>query len=193
MLYIWILLVVALSVGAYFYFHIHQIQIRNRAFAQKTGLSLTGSYIRPILNGSYRGYEIAIDTILEDKGKRARWVKIAVKMQNPNEKSLHIYHSQDVSIFPEEYLAEIGETQLKEHFRGTTQGKTNDLFFSSLLLTDEIKRQIGIEMPKHSDTLLFFQGEELAYLSPCIASFESSQTEWLTQLNLICNMKDALQ
>lgn len=175
------------------------LRTRMATFARYLNLELISSPLNkaymPTMRGKYRNYAAEISPILAEGGKKVLWIKVNLKMQNPNQKTFHIFRctGRGVNDFPNELTMEMGNVSLKDNFAEPIKAFTNDLFFSGIVLTPEIKANIQTIFEDIPLGMLFMQGEEMSFISTYFPEKEGSTTMWEKQLNILCDMKDSLQ
>jgi len=175
------------------------LRSRMATFANSLNLQLQEAPLNraymPVMKGKYRTYQTEILPILAEGGKKVLWMKVSLKMKNPNNKTFHIYKSTERGIndFPNELTLEMGSVSLKENFAEPIKAFTNDLLFSGLILTPEVKQKIQALFENIPLGMLFMQGEEMSFISTYLPEKEGATLMWEQQLNILCDIKDTLQ
>lgn len=194
-----LILVVALFPLAFVVGKMQMLRSRMATFANYLNLTLRDAPLNkaymPFISGKYRNYEAEISPILAEGGKKVLWIKVSLKMKNPNQKAFHIYKGSERGIndFPNELTMEIGNVSLKDNFTEPVKAFTNDLFFAGIVLTNEVKSKIQTIFGEIPMGMLFMQGEEMSFISQYFAENEAATTMWEKQLNILCELKDTLQ
>jgi len=180
--------------------------IRNRRFrkkellhqelAKKLGLQVAYLNERDFnLFGTYREYALRIEAVPivpigATKGPTA--LKLSLPMTNPNLKSLRV--GKHSSQYPElsEYRLIDRPAAFPHKVADWLEITTNDLMFSSLLLSDDVKISLYEVLKPLPAALLYVQDEELALITPLLLTEEDRLTEMKQMADLLCDMKDEL-
>ncbi|MEL7530543.1 MAG: hypothetical protein AAFN10_04510 [Bacteroidota bacterium] len=139
--------------------------------------------------GSYRDYKVVIKPEMIDE---VLFSSFAIEMINPNRKALRIakksesaptLDSKAVIDHPFKIKHDIGKWLIME---------TNDLVFSSLVLSDDIRISLHEIFSAHNAALLYIYDEELALLVPKTLDREEDIIPYEKALELLCDIKDEL-
>ncbi len=139
--------------------------------------------------GSYRDYKVIVKPELIDE---VLYSAFTIEMINPNRKALRIakksesaptLNSRAVIDHPFNIKHDIGKWLIME---------TNDLVFSSLVLSDDIRISLHEIFSKYDAALLFIYDEELCLLVPKTLDREEDITPYEKALELLCDIKDEL-
>lgn len=166
----------------------HQKRKPFELLAEQMGLELSySSAIEFMLRGRYRGYPVTALAVQEETkdGSQAVLYKASIPMINPQEKMLLVYTGKD------RYSTRIDESRkipLQETFAPPIQAFTNDLLFSSFVLTEPIRMKIEKVCSTFSDAGLFISEDELTFLANTQKEADSIQT----LLDLLADIKDSL-
>ena len=145
--------------------------------------------------GSYRGYTIHLEAtpISSSEGKPTYGVKSFIPMVNPNRKALRI-RKKDATPHGLDQIAIIDRpVQLANGMGGEMEMLTNDLLFSGLILSDDVKISLYEVFQLSQDGLLYLYDNELAFLSPNLINTREQIEAWKRIVDLLCDMKDELQ
>jgi hypothetical protein len=184
------LLAIAVAVGALFYFTRRFNQERKPFEAVAQGLGLTLTYAAPndlMMAGIYRKYRATVITLMAaGKPSPLPCYKASVPMVNPQAKIFVVWKG---SIRDEQRIPTAQLIPLKDTFPPGMLGKSNDLLFSSVLLTAEVKTAIEQFFSGVHAGELFFTGDELSLVFPA----ENGPEMITAALNLLADMKDSLR
>ncbi|TAE56067.1 MAG: hypothetical protein EAZ89_05055 [Bacteroidetes bacterium] len=199
---LFLLLVILLAIGS-----VGVGFVRNRNFRRKEALhqALADAYHLQIayaneLNftifGQHREYPVQIDVArLHVRGKReARYcLKISLPMTNPNRKSLRISRrNPDWSEF--DGLAVIDRPFVVRHgISNWLEILTNDMIFSSLILSEDIKITLFEVFNPLEAGLLCIHDEELSFYYPGLLDSQEQHIHSGKILELLCDIKDELK
>ncbi len=191
MIYLLVFLLVLLGGLIWGLLAIRSFQQKRKPFeflAEKLGLELSyNSATEFMLRGRYRGYPVTALAVQEETkdGSQAILYKVSIPMINPQEKMLLVYTGKD------RYSTRIDESRkipLQETFAPPIQAFTNDLLFSSFVLTESIRMKIEKVCSNLSDAGLFISEDELTFLANAQEDANSIQT----LLDLLADIKDSL-
>lgn len=180
---------------------------RNRTFrrrekqfvhlAQILGLRL--AYTEPrqfTFYGDYRNYPVRIEPFAygnqKDKKQRKWATKITLPMVNPNLKILRI---SKVSPSDSEFNSYIphSDLQLVQHqIAPWLDIHTNDSLFSHLVLTDDIKMDLVVNLKSIDSGIIYIMGDELGAIVPFVISDANDPPRIGQILDILCNIKDEL-
>lgn len=139
--------------------------------------------------GSYREYQIEITPELIDK---VWFTRFSIAMINPNRKALRIAKANEA--FPSfKELAIIDHPFEIQHDLGDwLTMQTNDLIFSSLVLSDDIRISLHEALNALPAGLIFLYDESLSFLRPGMLDQEPDLLQFEKALDLLCDIKDEL-
>lgn len=164
-------------------------------FAREHGLKM--AYLQPEdvqIYGHYRDYpaKITTETLPHSSTELRTVLKVVLPMINPNRKCLRI--SVDSLDYPEFDRLVVLDRPIKvQHDLGEwLRMESNDLFFSSLILTDDIKISLYEIFKDRPAVLLYIQDDELALISPTLLRDRPDAVYIDKQLNVLCDIKDEL-
>lgn len=135
-------------------------------------LGLKRAYVSPsdfTLFGQFQGFDLRVEPqLVQTRGEQSYFeiVKTAIPMVNPNLKILAI--SKGIREVPAmQQLIQLDKPVHIPHQIGDWLSiTTNDMFFSSIILTDDIKISIYKLFSRLDQGLLYIQDEELAFVLP---------------------------
>lgn len=164
-------------------------------FARERGLKT--AYLNPKdmqIYGHYREYPVQItaDTLAHSSTVARNVLKVSLPMINPNRKCLRI--SVGGIDYPEfDRLVVLDRPIQVQHDLGDwLRMESNDIFFTSLILTDDIKISLYELFKEREALLLYIQDDELAMISPTLLFTASDQAFLGKQLDILCDIKDEL-
>ncbi len=139
--------------------------------------------------GSYRNYRVEIRPTLVDN---SWFTRFSIVMTNPNRKALKI--AKAAAQFPSlDSLALIDHPFPIQHDLGDwLLMSTNDLLFSSLILSDDIRISLHELLSPLSAGLIYIYDEELSFLRPGLMEQETDLLLFEKSLDLLCDIKDEL-
>lgn len=144
--------------------------------------------------GSYRTYSVHIEalTLSDSASKSIQGIKCQLPMTNPNRKALRIAHFGSKS----EHLNQIAlidkPVVIKHGFGDNIEVLTNDLLFSGIILSDDVKISLYEVLKEVDSALLYLYDAELAFIWPKSLGEENELSHWSKIINLLCDMKDEL-
>jgi hypothetical protein len=167
----------------------------NERFARLFKLTASDSHSKVTFSGIYRRYQLRISPFYDAARKNKHTMtRVSIRMQNPNKKFFYITKPP---IKGKPLPSLLNDPQMEAQpiltFSAPFTGVTNDVFVTNLVLTDEIRRNIGECLNEVSQGILFLQGEELVMLSPVFPGKEVNYKIWCRQMDLLCDIKDAFQ
>lgn len=178
--------------------------IRNRNFqyrqelhetvARQTNLKL--AYQSPQqykMYGEYRGYPVKISSIelMKSSKEDVKFVsKIRIDMINPNRKSILIS-------LPGASLTKLvpldDPVKVKHNAQEWLDIYTNDMMFSSLLLSDDVKISVGaFFQSKEQNGVIYIYDDELACIFPELLLKSDQVNVYKKALDVLCDIKDEL-
>lgn len=180
--------------------------IRNRRFkaaedlhaslGRRLGLDI--AYTSPIdytLFGSHRGYPVKVQPInLAIPGtKQPKWfTKVHIPMINPVRKMLRISRRSDQ--FSElENLVQVARADSVSHdLEPWLDIQTNDLMFSSIVLSENVKISIHQVFRQLTSGLLYIEDDELSLVVPGLLGSEKEIEVVYLAVQTLCDLKDEL-
>ncbi|MEM6264342.1 MAG: hypothetical protein AAGI38_17645 [Bacteroidota bacterium] len=148
-------------------------------------------------SGNYGGYpaQITPETAAERNAGVPIYSKVMLPMVNPNDKYFSVNKAsspapwQEIIAYPGEkpvvpVTHELGDNILLQ---------SNDLWFSSILLNEAVKQRLQIVMGLQPAICVAIKGEELFALIPRKMKGKEDQKRYAETLQLLADMKDALQ
>lgn len=144
--------------------------------------------------GSFRNYSIHIEAIaLSDlESKSILGVKCQLPMTNPNRKALRIAHLGSKSAYLNQLAVIDRPVVIKHGFGENIEVLTNDLLFSGIILSDDVKISLYEVLKEVDSALLYLYDTELVFIWPESLTEDSDLIHWSKVINLLCDMKDEL-
>lgn len=173
---------------------------REKQFAQLArALGLKLAYTQPkqfTFYGDYRNYPVRIEpfTYSQQKDKKQKqWgTKITLPMINPNLKILRISKSSALQPDFNSFIPHSDLQHVQHQIVPWLDIHTNDTLFSHLVLTDDIKMDLVVNLKSIDSGIIYIMGDELGAVLPFIIR-ESNDPPKLGQiLDILCNIKDEL-
>lgn len=138
--------------------------------------------------GKFRDYQVKI--IPYDRLPGYQMIQYLIPMVNPNLKWLKISKN------PQQAMPVISHhdkaMQVKHDIGGDISIETNDMIFSSLILSDNVKISIHDTFRDIEAGELFIEGDSMAFITPNPLRSEEDIRAGEKIINLMCDMKDEL-
>lgn len=144
--------------------------------------------------GSYRSYTVQIESfqIPTEDGKATYGLKAHIPMINPNRKALRVANPQS-TIEGLHRIATIDKAVVVQQGMGNgVKILTNDILFSGIILSDDVKISLYKVFQEVGDGLLYLYDDELAFIWPTALSHDSQIDTWGRIVDLLCDMKEEL-
>ncbi|MDX1909370.1 MAG: hypothetical protein SF053_20190 [Bacteroidia bacterium] len=173
-----------------------QDEVRHQKLAQQLGVQLAWQSLREYtIFGTYRGYQIAIQPVIYPVAGMSRlWMgtRILLPMINPNRRALRISrHLVEHRVL--ERIAPLDKPLYFSHqIAPWLEITTNDMMFSSLILSEEIKITLYEVFSRLEAGVACIYDEELCFVMPGLIRHEEAADLCLRALNLLCDIKDEL-
>ena len=168
-----------------------KVQLRFEQSAKDWGLK--SAFINPRnykIFGFYHGYDVQMVPFatLPDPSL-GQGVRLSLPISNPQLKIFRVAKTDSSApdwkqLFPITHPVSTGQ----ELGKGL-EIQTNDLFLSSLILSDDVKIDLGILFNKISSGLFVIYGAEMAFYLPGPPTHEV----WQEALDIMCEVKDELK
>jgi hypothetical protein len=183
-------LATAVSVGVYRHRRFNRWENLHKAFAHNRNLQHNFQHQKRFHHyGSYRDYQVEVKP---NQLNEVCFTRFSVAMINPNRKALRIA-KKDPAFTALDTLAPIDHPFQIHHDLGDwLLMETNDLLFSSLLLSDDIKISLYEIMKPIPAGLLFIHDEEMVLLCPLVMNQREDLAYFDKALDLLCDIKDEL-
>ncbi|MCB0837499.1 MAG: hypothetical protein KDD63_02855, partial [Bacteroidetes bacterium] len=190
-LFIAITLVGGLIYGVRQYRRFRFIENMHRNLAEKTGLHPAYLNERSFnIFGSYRGYPLKITPFMIVKQSLA--VRFTIPMINPNLKWFSA--SKNLEAIPgfDQVTFHDKASDISQDIDPQIKIRSNDMIFSSLILSDNVKISIFEAFKDIPSGLLVIEDKEMYFILPgkIDNDVKISQSEKI--INLMCDMKDEL-
>lgn len=163
-----------------------------------TALSLNLAYAAPRdyqIYGTHREYPIQIEAmnLARPGAKEPDWyTKISIPMVNPRRKMIRITRRND-AYEALERLVQVGKpTSVGHDLADWMDIQTNDLMFSSLILTENVKISLFQAFQPLAAGLCYIEDEELAFVMPGLLEAESQVQPCIHAASLLADIKDEL-
>lgn len=190
MIYLLIPLILVVIAGVFFLFFIRRDERQRRPFAATAaalGLSLT--YAHPhdlMMAGKYRSYSASVVSLSGKGTPPLPCYKASLSMINPQSKLLMVSKG---AIWEDQRMDRSRMISLKDTFSTGLVASSNDLMFSSVLLSDKVKEAIEQFFAAiHAGELIFVE-DELSLIVPA----EKGASAISASLDLLADIKDSLR
>lgn len=144
-----------------------------------------------LVYGDHRNYKFRMTPISEESGEHKvplEGLRISIPMTNPNRKYLRV--AKLGQAFGQ--AASVDKFFVVQHeAKEWLEILSNDMFFSSLLLTEDLKISLGAHFQKYNG-VLFIEDNEMVYVAPTPIREEEQIESIEAALRLMCDMKDEL-
>ncbi len=181
--------------------------IRNRRFRKKeefhqetaARLSLDMAYASQTdfaFFGEYRGYAFRIEPVnLAPPGsKTPSWfLRLSIPMTNPLRKMIRISRRDLKASVLEQIIPMARPDSVSHDMESWLDIQTNDLMFSSVILSENVKISIHQAFRALSAGVLGVEDAELLCVFPGLLSDSDQQTNTLLAAEVMCDIKDELQ
>ncbi|RMG25753.1 MAG: hypothetical protein D6730_10340 [Bacteroidetes bacterium] len=177
--------------------------IRNRRFqlnqqahedlARELGMKLAFESPRAYrIFGRYRGYEALIAPVEMPPAVRESVplaTKASLSMTNPNRKRLYVFPQQTplVALLPDDAAVKVTHPA-----QDWLEIRTDDLLFSSLILSEDVNISLGAFFQQHPRAILYLMDDELACILPGLIHKNVAVSTVIQAINLLCDLKDEL-
>ncbi|MEL7340083.1 MAG: hypothetical protein AAGM67_06320 [Bacteroidota bacterium] len=139
--------------------------------------------------GSYRDYKVQVKP---EKIDERLFSRFCIEMINPNRKALRISRSNEAFPSLEKEAIIDHPFPIKHDIGEWLVMQTNDLLFSSLILSDDIRISLHEVFSKYEAALLYIYDEELVLLIPQTLEYEEDMIKYEKALEILCDIKDEL-
>ena len=169
----------------------------HQEFSKKNGLQLAYIHERQFnMYGNYRGYPVLIESfgysLPENKKKILPTIKFSIPITNPMRKCFKA--EKGINVYPQlANLAPLDKGINVKHGMGEEISMTtNDMLFSSRILSEEVRISIFEAFKNQEGGVLFLQDENLSFATPLLLIQENTMKSWQKMLDLLCDIKDEL-
>ena len=169
----------------------------HQAFSNKNGLQLAYIHERQFnMYGNYRSYPVLIESFAsslpENRKKTFSAVRFSIPITNPMRKCFKA--EKGIKAFPQlALLAPLDKGINVKHGVGDEISMTtNDMLFSSRILSEEVRISIFEAFKDQEAGVLYLQDENLSFATPVLLSNENASISWQKMLDLLCDIKDEL-
>jgi hypothetical protein len=135
------------------------------------------------LTGEIRGYPVSIEASMRSGDQHTR---ILIPMVNPNNKKLSLS-----SVPPSG--PDVQDLSLVKHVLDPVLAYSNDMIFSSLVLTPAVKEQANLVFASPEAGMVQIKGEAVSYESEEFPETADAIIQLAPIVELMCRMKDSLK
>lgn len=139
--------------------------------------------------GSYRDYKVNIKPEVIDE---RLFSAFTIEMINPNRKALRISKQHEAFPSLDQKAVIDNPFPIKHDIGKWLVMQTNDLMFSSLVLSDDIQISLHEIFSAYEAALLYIYDEELSLLVPKTLDREEDIALYEKALEVLCDIKDEL-
>ena len=169
----------------------------HQQFSQKNDLQLAYIHERQFnMYGNYRGYPVLIESfsvaLPTNKKNVLSAVRFSIPVTNPMRKCIKAEKGFD--LYPHlALLAPLDKGISVKHGMGDDiTMATNDMLFSSRVLSEEVRISIYDAFKDQEAGILYLQDENLSFATPRLLVQEDCLPSWQKMLDLLCDIKDEL-
>lgn len=139
--------------------------------------------------GSYRHYKVVIKPEMVDE---QLFSSFSIEMINPNRKALRIAKNNEAIPSLQQKAIIDNPFPIKHDIGKWLVMQTNDLMFSSLVLSDDIRISLHEIFSSYDAALLYIYDDDLCLLIPQSLDREADILKYEKGLELLCDIKDEL-
>lgn len=148
------------------------------------------------LFGNYQDYALRLEAV-ELRPDRAdsqplTVLKASIPMVNPNRKALRVVRENDAYPRLNRHLSLDRPISLDHHIAPWLQLTTNDVMFSGIILSEDVKISLFEVFNQFEVALLSLYDEELAFFAPLFLTNEAGLKKWQRAVDLLVEIKDEL-
>lgn len=166
-----------------------------RDFAKSANLSiLYNNKYAYTLEGVYHSYPFELKPYFPPTyTKRPKaWTHIQVPMNNPNGKFIWLAKGMKEVEWKQAFNVE-KSVQIKHELPAEIEILASDLFFSGILLTDQVKAKAKHVFEKETSMLVYLKGETLGVLIPQGPEWQERWKATTESMQLLSEIKDGLR
>lgn len=183
------------SAAAYFIIKAQVPRKNLRAFAKSANLSIyyKNRYSYK-LEGPYQSYPFQLSPYFPPvyKKKPDPWTHIQVPMNNPHDKFIWLAKGMGEIEWKQAFKTE-HTVQVKHELSDEIEILASDLFFSGILLTDQVKARAAHVFGLDAQMLVYLKGETLGVLLPQGPEWQERWKITAESMQLLSEIKDSLQ
>jgi hypothetical protein len=182
------------SIAAYFFVKSQAHRKNLRAFAKSAKLSiLYKNRYDYKLEGPYNDYEVKIEPyFLPTVGRKPlAWTHIQVGMNNPNHKFISLSKGMSDMDWAKKFREKKFVT-VKHELADEIEILATDLFFSGILLSDQVKARAAHVFGLQDQMLLYLKAETLGVLLPQGPEWQERWKITAESMQLLSEIKDGL-
>ncbi len=180
---------------------------RNRAFRKKedqfgklaNSLGLKLAFTQPqqfTFYGDYRNYPVRIEPLALEQADRKKgklWsTKITLPMINPNLKILRVSKASALYSAFNDYMPYRDLQKISHQIAPWIDIHTNDPLFSHIVLSDDIKMDLVVNLKSVDSGIIYIMGDELGAILPFLIREDADSPKVANILDVLCNIKDEL-
>ncbi len=165
-----------------------------RAFAQSKQLSIFYKNRKTYkIEGVYRKYPVEIGPFFPETSSRKTqaWTHIQLRMTNPNQKFIWLAKGMKELEWPLSFKQEKA-VGVKHELPTEIEILASDLFFSGILLSDQVKASAQHVFSLSDQMLIYLKGETLGVLLPQGPEWQERWKITADALQLLVEIKDGL-
>ncbi|MCI4670182.1 MAG: hypothetical protein MRZ79_18745 [Bacteroidia bacterium] len=173
-----------------------QIQKLHKQLSVQLGLSLSYLNHRDFtIFGKYQSYQLRIETVelpSSDGSSKLTAVKCSIPMVNPQLKVLRIEKKEESFEYFNHIAAITRPISMPHNIGEWLNITTNDMMFASILLSDDLKISIFENLNPLKNSIVFIEGEELAFIGLELIEDESRIELYKKGVELLVEIKNEL-
>ncbi|MEO0469517.1 MAG: hypothetical protein AAF206_07855 [Bacteroidota bacterium] len=187
------LMLIALAIGMIRNRRFHLQEARHKKFAKKYDLNLAYMNEKDFtMFGNFRSYPITLCNAEAGNPEAIQGVKIYIPMTNPSRKSIRIVRGDDKHPPLVQFAPFAHALRIPFDVAFSLRAETNDLVFSSLILSDDVRIGIYQLFNKIEAGILYLHDEELACFFPDFFVHNNMANLYHEAMELLADIKDEL-